>query len=301
MRALIPAAEREGAHTIAAPLMPALGAIFALLMGLTLASEVALLASAQGIVSSEAADASRLAWAATNPGVDSEPIQSALLGYLQAARAHEWNGSNAAAGGDPATTHAIASLEKAVRTQAARPTLGTPASTELLAALDALTSDRRARLAAASRQLPTLFVAVLLLTGVALIVNTTALTLRSGRRAALLVGGLAAVVGLSLALLFALGTPWRGPITVSGQPIDAVVRDLNIGYFHPLPDGAARMLARPAPLAGSAGRGYATPCGSRPARTASSRASAPSARSSSSTIWPWSCWSPRPPTTWPGT
>ncbi len=235
VRALIPAAEREGAHTIAAPLMPALGAIFALLMGLTLASEAGFLASAQGIVSSEAADASRLAWAATSPGVDSEPIQSALLGYLLAARAHEWNGSNAANGDDPATTHAIASLENAVRTQAARPTHGTPASTELLASLDALTSDRRARLAAASHQLPTLYVAVLLLTGAALIVNATALTLRSGRRTALLVGGLAAVVGLSLALLFALGTPWRGPITVSGQPIDAVVRDLNVGYFHPLP------------------------------------------------------------------
>src|SRR6267378_2669765 len=108
VRALIPAAEREGAHTIAAPLMPALGAIFALLMGLTLAGEVSFLASAQGIVSSEAADASRLAWAATNPGVDSEPIQSALLGYLQAVRAHEWNGSTAATGDDPATTHAIA-------------------------------------------------------------------------------------------------------------------------------------------------------------------------------------------------
>ena len=214
--------------------MPALGAIFALLMGLTLASEAGFLASAQGIVSSEAADASRLAWAATSPGVDSEPIQSALLGYLQATRAHEWNGSNAANGDDPATTHAIASLETAVRTQAARPALGTPASTELLASLDALTSDRRARLAAASRQLPALFVAVLLLAGAALIVNTTALTLRSGRRAAaLLTGGLVAVIGLSLALLFALGTPWRGPITVSGQPVDAVVRDLDIAYFHP--------------------------------------------------------------------
>ena len=84
VRALVPAAERDAAYTIAAPLMPALGAIFALLMGLTLASEVGFLASAQGIVSSEAADASRLAWAATSPGVDSEPIQSALLGYLQA-------------------------------------------------------------------------------------------------------------------------------------------------------------------------------------------------------------------------
>jgi len=40
------------------------------------------------------------------------------------------------------------------------------------------------------------------------------------------------VIGLSLALLFALGTPWRGPITVSGQPIDTLVRDLGAGYFH---------------------------------------------------------------------
>src|SRR5260370_28563686 len=115
VQALIPAADREGAHTIAAPLMPALGAIFALLMGLTLASEAGFLASAQGIVSNEAADASRLAWAATSHGVNPAPIQSALLGYLQATRAHEWHGNNAAAANDPATAHALASLEKAVR------------------------------------------------------------------------------------------------------------------------------------------------------------------------------------------
>jgi hypothetical protein len=39
VRALIPAAERERAHTIAAPLMPALEAIFALLMALAKAKE----------------------------------------------------------------------------------------------------------------------------------------------------------------------------------------------------------------------------------------------------------------------
>jgi len=235
VRALVPAAERDAAYTIAAPLMPALGALFALFIGLTLASEAGFLASAQGIVSNEAADASRLTWAATSPGVNPAPIQSALFGYLQATRAHEWSGSTAADGDDPATVNAIASLENAVRTQVARTALGTPASTELLASLDALTNDRRARLAAASHQLPALYVAVLALTGAALVVNAAALTLRGGRRPALLIGGLAAVIGLSLALLFALGTPWRGPITVSGQPIDAVVRDLNTGYFHPLP------------------------------------------------------------------
>ncbi len=232
LRALIPSAERDSAYTIAAPLMPALGAAFAILMALTLASEAGYLASAQGIVSNEAADGSRLAWAATSPGVNPAPIQSALLGYLHATRAYEWHGNNAAAGDDPATTRALARLEKAVRTQASRPALGTPTSTELLAAVDALTSDRRARLAAASHQLPALYVIVLALTGMALVVNATALTLRSGLRSAFLVGGLAVVIGLSLALLFALGTPWRGPITVSGQPIDTLVRDLGAGYFH---------------------------------------------------------------------
>jgi hypothetical protein len=76
-------------------------------------------------------------------------------------------------------------------------------------------------------------VVVLVLSGAALIINAATLTLRSGRRPALLIGGVSVVIGLSLALLFALGTPWRGAITVSGQPIDAVVRDLNLGYFHP--------------------------------------------------------------------
>jgi hypothetical protein len=75
------------------------------------------------------------------------------------------------------------------------------------------------------------YVVVLVLAGVALIVNASALTLRSGRRSALLTGSLASVIGLSLALLFALGTPWRGAITVSGQPIDAVTQGLNTGYF----------------------------------------------------------------------
>jgi hypothetical protein len=232
MRALIPAADREGAHAIAAPLMPALGALFALLMALTLASEAGALASAQGIVGNEAADASRLAWAATTPGVDSPSIHSALLDYLQATRAHEWRGRNAAEGADPATARALARLENVVRTEAVHPGLGTPTSTELLASLDALSNDRRARLSAASHQLPVLSLMVLLASGVALIANATVLTLRSDVRAALLVAGLSVVIGLSVALLFALGTPWRGPITVSGQPIDHVVQDLNAGYFH---------------------------------------------------------------------
>ena len=155
VRALIPAAERDAAYAIAAPLMPALGALFALFMGLTLASEAGLLASAQGIVSNEAADASRLAWAATSPGVNSAPIQSALLGYLRATRANEWRQQR---GRRRRSRHRPRPRQPGECRPGpiGPPALGTPASTELLAALDALTSDRRARLAAASHQLPAL-------------------------------------------------------------------------------------------------------------------------------------------------
>jgi hypothetical protein len=231
IRALVPTGERASAHSIAAPLMPALGAAFAILIALTLANEAGYLTSAQGIVSNEAADASRLAWAATSPGVKSAPIQAALLHYLQATRANEWQGADASSGNDQATAKALATLERVVRTQAARSALGTPTSTELLASLDAITSDRRARLAAASRELPALYVSTLVVSGLALIVNASVLTIGASRRAAFVVGGLVVVVGLSMALLFALGTPWRGSITVSGYPIDVVIRDITAGYF----------------------------------------------------------------------
>jgi hypothetical protein len=229
--AIVPPREREHVRAIAAPLMPALGAAFAVLTALTLASEAGYLRSAQDIVSREAADASRLAWASTSPNVEPAPIQEALVDYLRATRANEWHGANAAEGTDAATRDAIATLEQVVRAEAARPALGTPASTELLASLDAVTVGRRTRIAAAERQLPVLYVVTLVASGVALVANAGALIYGSSVRTSFLVVGLACVVGLSLALLFALAAPWEGALIASGQPIDGVVRDLDAGFF----------------------------------------------------------------------
>ena len=230
VRAVVPAAERDTVHGVASPLMPALGAAFAVMIALTLASEAGYLRSAQDLVSSEAAAGSRLAWAATSPGVRSEPIHDALLAYLRTTRATEWRDASASRG-DPETMDAISRLERVVRTEAARDELGTPASTELLSSLDAVTSGRRARTAAASRDIPALYVITLVAGGVALIANAGALTIRASFRASSLIMGLAIVVGLSIALLFALSSPWRGPLIVSGQPIDAIVEDLADGLF----------------------------------------------------------------------
>jgi hypothetical protein len=231
VHALVPEREQDAAHAVAAPLMSPLGAAFAILAALTLANEAGYLTSAQQIVSNEAADASRLAWATTMPGVRSVPIQTALRNYLQATRAHEWHGARAAEGDDPPTIAAVAHLERVVRTEASRPALGTPTSTELLTALDSLTNDRRARLASASREPPGFYVATLAVSGFALIAGAAALTIGARRRVAFLIGGLTVVVGLSLALILALGNPWRGTTFVGGHPIDAVIHDLGSGYF----------------------------------------------------------------------
>jgi hypothetical protein len=234
IRALVPASERDHIPSIAAPLMPALGATFAVLVALTLTSEAGYLRSAQDIVSNEAQQASRLAWAATSPGVETAAtasIQQALADYLRSTRKHEWRDSGRSERADPATARALANLERTVRAEAARPAVGTPTSTELLTALDSVTTTRRQRLAAASHTIPLLYVMTLVASGVALIVNAGALTFRSSLRTSILIAGLAAVVGLSLALLCALTAPWSGPLIVNGQPIDAIVRDLHVGFF----------------------------------------------------------------------
>jgi hypothetical protein len=230
VRAVVPVSESDHVPSVAAPLMPALGATFGVLIALTLAGEAGYLKSAQDIVANEAAAASRLAWAATSPGVRSDPIHTALRDYLQATRAREWRDAPAE-DGDPDVATAISVLEQTVRAEAARSELGTPASTELLVSLDAITGGRRERIAAASRELPMLYVVTLVVAGVMLIANAGALAFRSSLRTALLVVGLAVVVGLSLALLFSLAAPWRGSLIVDGHPIDAVIDDLQAGLF----------------------------------------------------------------------
>lgn len=230
VRMLVPAAEHDELQRVAAPLMPALGAAFGVLIAITLASEAGYLKSAQDIVAKEAAAASRLAWAATSPGVRTEPIHRALQRYLDATRDDEWR-DNAAEQGAPDVVAAIGDLEVVVRAEAARQELGTPASTELLSALDAVTSGRRERMAAAAREIPVLYLVTILSAGVALVANAGALGGRSSVRTASVIVGLTLVVGLCTALLFSLGAPWRGPLVVSSRPIDDVVGDLRSGLF----------------------------------------------------------------------
>jgi hypothetical protein len=221
--------ERRSAVSVAGPLMPALGAAFALLTALTLAGEATRLRSAEDNVSQEGAATARLAWAATNPGIEPQGIQHELLDYLVATRSNEWYAAND--NGDPATLTALARLERAVRTAAGDQRVGSAPGGELLSSLDAVTSARRQRLATAALGLPTLYVAVVALSGLALIVNSAALAVSSTWRVALLTAGLVTVVGLSIALLFAISAPFAGGFVVDGGPLDHVVADLRGGLF----------------------------------------------------------------------
>ena len=231
VRGLVPADEYDHVQHIAAPLMPALGGLFGILMALTLASEAGYLKAAQDEVSAEAA-----ARVALGVGFDEPRCRhrgDPTLRWTSTSWPHApANGTvTPRPEATPASPSRSASLERVVRAQAARTEIGSPAGTELLASLDALTTSRRERVAAASRQLPLLYVLTLVTSGVALIANAGALGLRNRLRTSLLVLGLATVVGLSIALLFALSAPWRGGLLVSGEPIDSVIRDLQSGFF----------------------------------------------------------------------
>jgi hypothetical protein len=225
-------AHRDRALAISAGIMSPLGAGFAILAALTLANAAQHLSSGESIVSSEAANASRLAWASTTHGVDTDSIQTALGQYLVATRTFEWHGTQATNGVDAPTATALAKLENVVRVQATKPGIGTPTSTELLSSVDAITSDRRSRLAAAATQLPSLYVVILAISGAALVVNAGVLTMYATRRTVWIIGGLTLVIGLSIALILGLNSPWQGPVGVSGHAIDTVIADLQRGYFH---------------------------------------------------------------------
>lgn len=223
--------ELAAAHPVAAPLMPALGAVFALLAATTIGAEAAQYRSAVDDVSAEAAAASRLAWASTTPGVDTEAIQSDLAAYLRATREMEWRSGDS--DGSPRTLAALAALERTVRAESVNEDLGSAQAAELLTSMDSLTSLRRQRLAHAANQLPDGYLLVVLMSGLALVANSAALAVDRKGRVALLTGGLVVVVALALALLVAIASPFEGGFVVGGGPVDAVRSNLDAGVFAP--------------------------------------------------------------------
>lgn len=218
---------RENHHTVAGQLMPGLCAIFGIIAGLTLISQVDNWNRAQDAVAREATASARLAWATA--GVPARQGHLPLQDFLRADRSSGWKLSL----DDPVPApleRSIQRLEAGVRGAAEAPGTSSQAGAEMLAALDDLTTARRERVTAQSDHLPALFVFALFLAGLSVVVNAAALTVgrpRTGRLIVLLV----AVVAVDIALVIALWLPFSGAIQVSDRPLTDIITQLQGGFF----------------------------------------------------------------------
>ena len=198
--------DRAAALTVAGPLMPALGAVFALLAATTLGAEAGSSDRPSDDVSAEAAAASRLAWASTTPGIDSEAIQADLAIYLASDPGHGVGGRPRRV--DPRRWPRSSTWSGRCGRRPAGRSWGAPRPVSCSARSTSLTSLRRQRLAHGSNQLPDGYLLVVLMSGLALVANSAALAIAQRGRVALLTAGLVIVVASSLALLVAISSPF---------------------------------------------------------------------------------------------
>ena len=104
-------------------------------------------------------------------------------------------------------------------------------ASELLGALDGITSTRRELVAEATRRIPTGYLMMLALAGAALVVNVAVLTISTRRHGLWLVLGVVLVVSTSLALLVGISASFAGPLRVDHDAIDRVILDVRDGFF----------------------------------------------------------------------
>ena len=222
-------ASRSVSH--AAPLMPTLGALFAFLSAFVIATEWSAQSSADSTVAHIASASARLAWASTAPGANTIEIQKAITEDLTFTASTGWtelqNGNEIAL----VETESYRTLQKTVRDSAYSPAVATPASNELLAAVDDLGSTRRDLANAAGRTLPPLLLVVLALSGIILTINSVILVVESPGRSSFVVLSVVLLVAFDLALLLVLAAPFRGTLQASPKPLESVVQEIDSGFF----------------------------------------------------------------------
>lgn len=231
---VVPEEMKDHCVAVAGPLMPALGALFAIAAAFTISTEWNALREAQDQVAREAASAARLAWASTTPGVDGQQTRALTADYLQATVDQEWSDISTTSGerGGQAFA-ALTRLQQHVRRQVADGTLPAPVATESLAGLDDLTTARRIRVASASHEIPPVLLYLLVVSGVALIVDAEVLTLRHRRGLGFMATGLVVVTAMTVALILAISAPFHGELRASHAPLDQMIDDLHGGRFGP--------------------------------------------------------------------
>ena len=231
-RAILTAFLSDGTHDAAryaAPLMPALGVLFAFISGFAITAMWATQSSAEVAVSQEASVSSTLAWAATAPGVDTAAIQNSLQSYLDSVVGEEWSRMQNAQ--RPASAEPLRGLERVVRASASDTSVRPSTADELLNSVDLLATRAGERTNAATRSIPLALFLAILFAGIALSINATVLTITGSDRARLITASVTVVVAIDLAVLLILASPFQGSRQVSDSPITAVQTQLRDGYF----------------------------------------------------------------------
>lgn len=222
---------RSSLMALVGPLTPALATLFSVLVAFTVVTEAGYLRTGERLASDEAAVASRMAWASTDPAFDGAAIRTALTDYLETVVRVDWSGRTEGARTPRAVVRALQRLETVTRAQAATAGLQPAVTAELVGALDGLTSTRRDLVAESTRRIPTGYLLMLAFAGIALVVNVSVLTLATGRRGLWLIVGLVLVVSTSLALLVGISASFAGPLRVDHAAIDRMILDLRAGVF----------------------------------------------------------------------
>ena len=217
----------------AASYMTALGSLFAILTGFLINTAYVGVRSAEDTVAAEAAAANRVAWAARGlPSADVSQIQENLADYLAALDQKEWPELGGSSSIDGAAAE-LNALQQQVFTVGVRDYAPSISVDSMQAAVDELGSQRRARLTAASSEIPFELFALSVIAGLALIANSIVVTLRNGPKDGIVTIGIVVVVGLDLALILALSGPFNGPFAVSPEPLNNLLGEVRAGKYLP--------------------------------------------------------------------
>lgn len=217
----------------AASYMTALGSLFAILTGFLINTAYVGVRSAEETVAAEAAAANRLAWGARGlPAADISLIQEDLAAYLAALEQQEWpelGDSNTIEG----ASVELNELQKQIFTVGVRGYAPQISVDSMQAAVEELGSQRRARITAASSEVPFELFALSVIAGLALIGNAIIVTLRNGPKDGIVTVGIVVVVGLDLALILALSGPFSGPFSVDPEPLTGLLEEIRTGRYLP--------------------------------------------------------------------
>jgi hypothetical protein len=226
--ATVPEENQANMAVVAAPLIPALGAMFAFLTAFAINTEWGQLRDAQHAVELEADAAARFALVAGSPGLDKVHLRTLLQRYLRLLVDDEWTTLPEGRGSEEAR-ETLGTIFRETRSLVATSTVSTVNGADLLAAVDSLVSLRRDRLSLASRSMPPALLLLAFASGVVLCLDAVLLALPYRQWEVVTVGGVVVVTALALALVVAVSAPYRGTISVDSRPIEVVLDELSRG------------------------------------------------------------------------